>query len=624
LTTGLEFVAETLAPKLAGAPTHRWQTIILTPEMSTEAKQSASRLNAMGSLYWFGKVVLGHQRFSPNLHAYMCSRLEQESLRLSLEMPRDHFKTSVASVCAPMWWALPFNEDDEEMMRILGYGDAWIRWMHRAHNSSTRTMIASETQLNARKIGVKIAGHYESNRFFRLLFPEILPRKIDRWNQDSMTHNRVNGQYHGEGTYDLIGVKGALQSRHYDRQVIDDAVGEKAIASDLVMEGTIGWIQKLPGAFDSDPTDPTRMADQLFIGNRWSNRDVGTWLRKHVVDMKFETHDAEGGCCALHPAGQPIFPEEFTMEKLAEIRSIFGSYFYAAQYRNNPTDPEAVRFKSSWLRHYSLNPFSGESNISIANSQQLNDLPTPQEVIDRNEKEELSGAIPQRLKIAIHHETQDGEAIEDIRAGMLERVAILDPNHSEERGRSRHAIVVLGMYFNPPAPRRIYLLDCWAGATSFDEMIARLIGMQAGTKFGLGLALKWKVHHIYLESEVAGQQGWLRFFQDRVRNMGPAASFTVRPLKTDRTAGGKDKRIVGMEPFYENGMFWVPRIGEAVNFFQQEYDQYPNGSTKDILDVIGYAPQTWGPGSQVNTRSMVSEELNRRKLMIQSMGVAGY
>lgn len=620
----LQPVADILAPQIASSPVHKWQTIHITEDMSPAAKKSAVRLNAFGSLYWFSKVILGHNRLSPSLHGYMCSELERDSLRMAMEIPRDHFKSTIASVSAPMWWALPFNDSDEELMRTLGYGDAWIRWMRRAHYSSTRTMIASEVLANARKIGSKIAGHYESNSLFRFIFSEILPKKTDKWNQDSMTQCRLDGEYHGEGTYDLIGVKGALQSRHYDRQVIDDPVGEKAINSDLVMETTIGWIQKLPGAFDSDPNDPTRMADQLFIGNRWSNRDVGTWLRKNVTGMRFVTHDAEGGCCDLHPAGTPIFPEEFTMEKLAEIRSIFGSYYYAAQYRNNPVDPEAVRFKSSWLRHFTLNPFAGDANISIANSQQINRSPLPQEVIARQEREELAGGTPQRLKVAIHHEAQSGEVIEDIRAGQLDRVAILDPNHAQEHGRSRHAIVVLGMYNNPPAPRRIYLLDCWAGATTFDEMIARLIGMQAGSKFGLGMAFKWRVQHIYMESEVAGQQGWLRFFQDRVRAMGPAASFGVRGLKTDRSAGGKDKRIIGMEPIYENGLFWIPRTGEAANYFLQEYEQYPNGSTKDILDVIGYAPQTWGTGSRSNTRDFMREEVNRRQSLTQSIGIAGY
>ena len=627
----LEAVADQIAPRILHANTQRWQTIEINAEMSDRAKIAAARLNSLGSLFWFSKFTLRHSRLSPNLHGYLCGELERDSLRLALEVPRDMFKTTIASVSAPIWWALPFNERDEELMRQLGYGDAWIRWMQRAHDTCTRTLIASEIIDNAVKIGVRIASQYESNSLFRELFSEIIPRGSDemrgpakekkKWNLKSMTHRRLGMEHHGEGTYDLIGVKGALQSRHYKRQVIDDPVGEKAVNSDLVMEATTDWIQKLPGALDSDPLDPNKLEDQLFIGNRWSMRDVGAWLRKNMPSMQFITHSAEGGCCDRHPPGQSIFPEEFSMGKLAQLRQIWGSYNYSSQYLNNPIDPEAVRFKRGWLRHYAINPFEGTMGVSIANAQQMRDVPNPAEVMKRQEREELAGAIPARLKVGIHHETQSGEVIDDIRAGVLDRVAILDPNHSGERGRSRHAIVVLGMYNNPPAPRRIYLLETWAGATSFDEMISRLIGMQPGK---LGLALKWRVHHIYMESEVAGQQGWLRFFQDRLRAMGPAASFGIRGLETDRSANGKDKRIIGMEPIYENGLFWVPRQGNGVDQFLQEYETFPNGATKDILDVIGYSPQTWQTGSRMQTRDFVREELNRRSVMMQSVGQAGY
>lgn len=621
-------VAEEISPKVN--PQHqKWIPIEITSAMSEAAKRASVRMNAFGSLFYFGKVVLNHSRFG-KFHEYLCHQMERDSLRIALEVPRDHFKSTIASVSLPMWWALPFLDDDEELMRYLGYGDAWIRWMKRAHFSSTRTLIAFETLSNARKKGDEIAGHYASNSLFRFLFPEILPKKTDKWNQDSMTHNRVDGQFRGEGTYDFIGVKGALQSRHYDRQVLDDLVGEKAINSDLVMDATINWVKKLPGAFDSDPSDPKRMADQLFIGNRWSNRDLGTWLRKNVIGMQFETHDAEGGCCAIHPAGVPIFPEEYTVEKLAEIRSIFGSYNYAAQYRNNPIDPEAVRFKTSWLRYYALDVWQDKVRPENVDTNQMSDgayVCNYNQVGGRNiydqrvleDRAEIAGAIPQRLRVGIRHEAQSGEVFEDIRAGQLERVAILDPNHSQESGRSRHAIVILGYLNIPKMPRRLYLLDCWAEACSFEKMISKLIGMQEGN---LGLAFKWRVHHIYLESEVAGQQGWKYFFQDRVKAMGAAASFTIRPLKTDRTSNGKEKRILGMEPIYENGLFWVRRTGQEA--FMQEYESYPNGATKDILDVIGYSPQTWTAGSRTGTRDMVRDELARRQQMIQSVGVAGY
>lgn len=606
----------------------KWNTITIHSDMSDAAKMAAARLNSLGSLFWFVKYTLRRSRLSPNLHGYICSELEQDSLRLGLEVPRDMFKTTCASEGASMWWALPFNDHDEELMRSIGYGDEWIRWMRRAHNPNTRTLIASEIIDNAVKIGSRISGHYESNALFRELFKEIIPKNEQswtggagsktkkRWNVKSMTHAR--SESHGEGTYDLIGVKGALQSRHYDRQIIDDPVGEKAIASDLVMEATTDWIQKLTGALDSYPGNSDVLGDQLFIGNRWSNRDVGSWLRKHMPSMRFVTHSAEGGCCALHKHGESIFPEEFSMDKLRELRQIWGGYNYAAQYLNNPVDPEAVRFKPAWLRYYTQVPVS-RSGISIANSQQLNYQPTPEMVMKEAARAELSGAIPERLVMAIQHEVQLGEVIEDMRAGEMHRVAIMDPNHSEENGRSRNAIVVLGMYNDPKKPRRLYLLDVWAEASSHETMIDRLIGTRPER---LGLAVKWRVHHIYVESEVAGQQGWKFLLKDRVSRMGVHASFSIRPLKTDRSAGGKDKRIIGMESLYENGLFWVRRTGQEA--FMQEYEQYPNGATKDILDIIGYSPQTWEPGSRVGTREFVAGELQRRAAMAQSVGVAGY
>lgn len=610
----------------------KWQEITLYDSMSPGAKKASIRLNALGSLYYFSRVVLGHSRLSPNLHGYMCRELERDTLRLVMEIPRDHFKTTVASVSAPMWWALDYSSEDEDLMSALGYPEEWIRWMKRAHYSSTRTMIASETIGNARKIGVKIDGHYSSNAVFRFLFPRIIPKDTARWNQDSMTHNRLDGEYHGEGTYDFIGVKGALQSRHYNRQIIDDAVGEKAINSDIVMETTIDWVKKLPGAFDSDPSRPGSLADQLFIGNRWSHRDLGTWLRKNVSTMQFLTHAADGGCdrgkCTMHPKGIPIFPEEFTLDKLSEIRAIEGAYNYAAQFRNDPVAPEAVRFKESWLRNYAIDVWreptnsqeiKSEDRMRVANWSQLTDKNRLEALGIIEDKAEAMGATPERLKKAMVHEVKQGEAIADIRAGELDRFAFMDPNHSGEFGRSRNAILVIGVYNRPPAQRRIYLLDCWAKACNHEEWLDAALSTKAGNR---GLVVKWRCHSLYIESEVAGQQGWKYAIKERMKNMGIDACFSVRGLKTDRSENAKTNRIIGMESIYENGFFWVRRVG--CGDWLEEYSEYPNGATLDLLDLTGYLPQTWGGGSRGQAREFMAEEMTRRKQLMSNVSIAGY
>src|SRR5271157_4446650 len=605
----------------------KWQEIPVLDSLSSDAKRGAIRLNALGSLFYFSKIVLGHSRLS-DFHRYMCSRLERYTVRMVFEIPRDHFKTTIGSVSAPMWWSLPMTGKDEDLMLTLGYDDDWIKWMHRAHDPGTRTLIGSETIGNARKIGTKIGGHYESNALFRLLFPEILPKGTEKWNQDSMTHRRPHGVYHGEGTYDFIGVKGALQSRHYDRQVIDDPVGEKAINSDLVMDTTIDWVRKLPGAFDSDPARPGSLADQLFIGNCWSHRDLNYWLRKNVPYLEVESHSVDGGCCELHPTGTYIFPQEWNEQKASEIRQIEGNYNVQCQYRNRPVDPESVLFKSSWIRYYTQTEWKPEERAlpTIANWQQLtadNRKAYDARRASEDDMAESQGATPNRLKMALHHETMAGETLEDIRAGDLDRVAILDPNHAGDRSRCRNAIVVLGMYNRHDQPRRIYLLDVWAKASSHEEWIAAAISDETGKR---GLALKWRVHYLYIESQAAGQQGWYFVFKERLqailnKNRNEIVP-TVRPLKTSREANAKATRIRGMESIYENGFFWSRRRGQEL--FMEEYEKYPNGETIDILDLIGYSPQTWGAGSRAEALDFIYTEMQRRKKAVQTLSIAGY
>jgi hypothetical protein len=619
LPPGLEPIRDALQ---ANPPT-KWQEVPIYDDASSAAKKAALRLNALGSLFFFSKYVLGHTRLSSNLHGYMCSQLEQDTVRLVMEIPRDHFKTTIASVSAPMWWALPFTAEDEDLMYQLGYGEEWMRWMRRAHNPYTRTLVASETIQNARKIGVKIDGHYNSNAHFRFLFPSIIPKDTARWSQDSMTHNRPPGEYHGEGTFDFIGVKGALQSRHYDRQVIDDPVGEKAINSELVMEGTIDWIRKLPGAFDSDPRRPHALADQLFIGNRWSQRDVGSWLRKNVPNLHFVTHSAEGGCpppCTIHPPHTIIFPEEITWEKLAEFRAIYGSYNYACQMLNNPIDADAVKFKEAWLRHYAVDVWNEPKGTDvIVNWQQLSSSMRGKLSGNPDDIAESQGMTPKRLKVAIKHETEKGEIIEDIKAGDLDRFAFMDPNHAEEKGRACNAILVVGVYNRPPAKRRIYLLDCWSKASAHEEWLEAALGTTPGKR---GLVLKWRCHVLFIESEVAGQSGWKFAIRERMRKMGMDASFSLRPLKTERSANAKKNRIEAMEPIFENGLFWVPRFG--CQEWKTEYSQYPNGSTIDLMDLTGYIPQCLSAGSRLQTRDFVKEEMQRSKANLMNVGPAGY
>jgi len=518
-----------------------WRFIDLEKLPTEKAKLVAIRLNSLASLYYFCKVVLRKHRFTEKLHYDMCLNVEKDSLKELIEWPRDHFKSTVHSEGAPMWWALPFSNEDEDFMRILGYDDSYIKWMKRAHDQNTRTLIVSEIIENAIKMGTRISKHYESNDLFRTVFPEIIPDSSCAWNAHSMTHLRTrNVSPQGEGTYDVIGVGGALQSRHYKRIIEDDIQGRKAAYSDVVMEDTINYHKLLVGVFDAEPGRATKDNDEIVVGNRWSWRDLNSYIREEEPYFNVQSHSALGGCCEKHPANTILFPEEFSVEKLSKWKLRLGSYAFSCQFLNNPTPPGDVFFKKEWLRYYEYQTLTLEDK-----------------------------------RARIVHDVRQGEVLKDVMPGNLQRSMVIDPNHSGSEGRCRHAVIVTGLQ---QLPLRIYILDVWAESCSYERLISQIYA----------LAKKWKLKEIWLET-VASQK-YLKFHLE-YRNSLENRNLKVRELKTERAKDSKDRRIESLESLFEQGQIWINKFGHES--FEEEYSGFPHAKTKDILDTLGYAPQTW-------------------------------
>lgn len=293
-------------------------------------KRVKMRVNGLGSLYYFNKVILKRKRLREHLHRPWCESLERDHIKDVYEYPRDHFKTTICSEGLPMWRSLPFSDQDEEVFRKLGYDDSFIAFMKRMHRQDVRNILVAENITNAAKLGKRISGHYESNAIFRLLFPEILPDSSCVWSNYGLHHKRgPSAAPHGEGTYDFLGVGGALQSRHYDGLLIqDDLVGRKAIESISVMEKTIDYHKLVVGAFEN-PDENTHENSELVIGNRWAYTDLNSHIREHEPWFRFVTHSALGGCCPLHLPDTPILPEEFSFEKLMRLKERLGTYYFS-------------------------------------------------------------------------------------------------------------------------------------------------------------------------------------------------------------------------------------------------------------------------------------------------------
>jgi hypothetical protein len=548
---------------------NQWQ-ILHAPD-KPELHKMAMRLNALGSLFFFSKIILKRDRLSNTLHRKIAKSLEREHLKLILEIPRDHLKTTLVTESLSMWWSLPFTEADEEAMRTLGYSDEWIRWMKISHDVNSRTLIVSENEPNAIRFGHRIDSHYQSNDVFLNLFPEIKPDASCTWNDRTKTQKRTATGI-GEGTFDFIGVGGAVQSRHYKRIIQDDLFGRDAKNSELIANDTYEYHRLLSGVFDTE-ISAKQLGDEVVVGNRWKYYDLNGSIRENDKDHKwtYETHSAEGGCCDEHPPGIPIY---FTSELLAEVKARNTWEDYAHQYLNLAVLPGEQPFQISWLRYYEL-----------------------YESKDR--------------KAMIRHEVADGKAIGDINVNFLTRRMIVDVNHSEEQGRANHAIVVMGY---DSGTDRQYLLDTWAKSTSYDELVANIYK----------LAKRWRITRFFLE-KIAAQQ-LLRYpieYRGRIENY----KLTVDEMPASRARNAKDDRIRSLEPLFRASVLdtMPTKEGEKnkskARFFCrrdqtqfiEEFRTYPSSRTVDILDCMGYAQLILDPLKFRDVVTAVSSYNSKRK-----------
>lgn len=534
-----------------------FQTLSTSGLQSEDEILRAMRMNCLGSLFYFVRVALRRRRLTASLHLPLCRSFEREHIKDVIEMPRDHFKSTCASEGLAMWRALPLSQQDVDTFYQLGYSDEFVRWMYRAHNPDSRNLLVSGNITNAAKLGKKIRFHFESNSMYRGLFPETLPDTSCTWTDYSLHVKRPagsSGGAHGEGTFDFLGVGSAVQSRHYNGIVIeDDLIGLKEAESQALMDKAKEYHQLLVGIFEAE--DPTHELDELVIGNRWGYDDLNSYLRENEniatdpMGFRFESHSALGGCCDKHPIGQAIFPEEFSEAKLMARKRRLGSYKFSCQFLNDPSSPEDSEFKEEWLNYFEvLNQTDGAT-------------------WDR-----------QTHKWKVKHCVANGVVKNDLRASSLNMGMIVDPNHSGQGGRCRHAIIVVGV----DAQNNHFALETWADAVGFDAFYDKIFEV----------AQRWKLHKCGVET--IGAQTYIK---DHIEYLCMVKGYSLKvvdlkgavQLEDGTTARSKKYRILGVvQPLAESGKLWVQKhqqsfINEYLTFSMKRNSRYV-----DQLDAFAY------------------------------------
>lgn len=279
-----------------------------------EELRLATRERVLASTFLFARIVLQFGDLTQRTHGPVCKVLDSQHPRKLIVFPRDHLKTSIATIA-------------DTCRRI-------------AKNPNIRILLGNETATNAGHFVRRIAAVFDRNEVFRWLFPELIedPNTRRKWNEMELLVPR--SEDHPESTVEAIGVGGAVVSRHYDLVKLDDLVGKEASESADVMRKTLDWYDYVESLLHHPEESEIHV-----IGTRWAYHDL---IDKILRTEKDSYHCLQAS--AIGPKGDALWPERFSASTLDRIRRKIGSWKFSCQYLNSPHDPEVSSFEERWLK----------------------------------------------------------------------------------------------------------------------------------------------------------------------------------------------------------------------------------------------------------------------------------
>jgi hypothetical protein len=321
------------------------------------------RRRCKNDLYFLCRGPLEYTKLSNRFHKDLTNWIQNtRSLQhRMLLLARGHYKSTISTIGEGIQMALPNVSGIQEHPYHLG--------------PNVKILISHEVRETAADFLFEITAAFTRKPILMALFPECIPtRNVERINKWQLELPRE--EHHKEATFNTIGSGGAAQGGHYNWLKLDDLIGDKARDSETIMRTTLNWfdnINSLLTEFEIDGWD--------LIGTRWAFSDVYSHaIETYGIDIENsiptcissrEIKAHSGGVLGVYARGAiekgvPVFPEQFTLQKLEIIRK--NRLVWAAQYANNPMESGLNEF--SWpLKYYNTNArkdivvFDGESTF---------------------------------------------------------------------------------------------------------------------------------------------------------------------------------------------------------------------------------------------------------------------
>lgn len=284
------------------------------PAITTERKRELIRAAGKACLHFFLDFFMGYEDLENPFHAEFIARVEEGRDKDLFLLPRGHLKTSVFTIGGALW--------------------SLIR------DPNRRIGIGSDTLGRAKGFLAEIKITAEQKQALSLFYPEVFYRdpqnQSPKWTDQELLFRRTRTCK--EASITAFGLEALPTGDHYEDIRLDDIVTPENTT-------TKDQIDKLKVSFALlSPILEPKGACMRVAGTRYDYGDKYGDLQSDAAWRTFRV-PAEAD-------GEVIFPQKFSLARLAEIRREVGPYIFSCQYLLSPIDPENAMFQKRWFQYF--------------------------------------------------------------------------------------------------------------------------------------------------------------------------------------------------------------------------------------------------------------------------------
>lgn len=264
--------------------------------------------------------LLGHQFVPSWHHRDVAAHLEKvesgEIKRLIIMLPPRHGKSTQATILFPTWYL--GRHPDKEIITVSYSGELAVEF------------------------GEKSRDVMKDDRY-----SHIFDTKLKQDSESKQKWKTEKG-----GGYLSTGMGGSITGRGADLLIIDDPIkNQEEALSDT-------YRQKIWNYYTS--TLYTRLekdAAIILILTRWHQDDLAGRIIESMQSRGEKWEVVHYPAIAEHDekfrkAGEPLWPEKYDLDALANIRDTIGVYDWSSLYQQNPIPSELQEFKSSYFKYF--------------------------------------------------------------------------------------------------------------------------------------------------------------------------------------------------------------------------------------------------------------------------------